>query len=214
MAAELVGYQLTVENIVDHHIANWLGDPNKQQVIIDAGMGWGKVGYKLRGGYPEHKLKIYGYDVYEPAMKFAAELGNAYSEIRALDLGKVDFPHSDKVADVGISLGVLAHLTKEEGFHLLKELDRVCKHFIVTAPTVLFQHRSHGNDPNIEPLRHKSFWSAQDFMQSHMHVRGWGIRDRTEKSTFLDTFFSPWTYALSAIHPRLSWFSGGLVAWK
>src|SRR3990172_9127633 len=104
-------------------------------------MGWGKVGYKLRGGYPEHKLKIYGYDVYEPAMNFAAELGSAYFEIKELDLGKANFPHSDKGADIGISLGVLAHLTKDEGFHLLKELDRVCKHFIVTAPTVLFQHK-------------------------------------------------------------------------
>ena len=205
---------MTVENIVDRHIAKWLKDESKQYNIIDAGMGWGKVGFKLRGAYPEHNLRIYGYDVYEPAMNFASELGSAYFEIKKLDLGKGRFPHSDKEVDIGISLGVLAHLTKEEGFHLIEELNRVCKNFVVTAPTVFFQHKSHGNDPDLEPLRHKSWWSPQDFLRFHMHVRGWGIRGRTEKSTFLDTFFSPWTYALSAIHPRLSWFSGGLVAWK
>ncbi len=175
--------------------------------VLDAGMGYGRWGYILRLSYPEIGMEIAGIDVYQPAMQFAQKLGNAYARIIISDLesGEVDLP--DKWAHIGLSIGVLAHLTKDGGFRLLKELTRVCEKVVVTAPTTFFQHTSQLNDPHIGPLKHKSAWSHKDFRKLGFNVRGFGWRGRTEKHTYFDSCTEAWTF-------RIPWLAGSLVAWK
>ena len=201
-----------MQQYVNHHISRWLNS-NESYTILDAGMGYGSTGFMLRLNYPKKKMTIYGYDVFEEGMEYARKLGVAYDGIKKLNLGKEGLPHRDKSADIGISVGVLAHLTKDGGYHLLSELKRVCDHCIVTAPTVLFQHESLCNDPKVEPLRHKSAWSYRDFKRRGFNVRGLMLRWSHDKQTVLDSILSPWSFVMSAIHPGLTYFSGTLIAW-
>ncbi|MBI2126637.1 MAG: class I SAM-dependent methyltransferase [Thaumarchaeota archaeon] len=194
------------QQYVKHHISGWL-DGVSHARIIDAGMGYGKWGYVLRLDYPQIDMEIIGLDIYEQAMEFARRLGNAYTKIIKMDLEKDKIGFTDKWANIGLCMGVLAHLTKAGGYHLLGELVRVCDKVVVTAPTTFFQHTSQLNDPYVEPLKHKSAWSEKDFKQLGFKVRGFGWRGRTEKHTYFDSCTEAWTFKFPSL-------AGGLVAWK
>lgn len=197
---------LIEQQYVKHHLARWISG-RKSVRILDAGMGYGRWGYNLRLDHPDVEMEIVGVDVYEPAMEFSRKLGNAYTKTVKFDLEEGIFDLPNKWANIGLSIGVLAHLSKDGGRHLLKELARVCEKIIVTAPTTFFQHTSQLNDPHIEPLRHKSSWSPKDFEDLGLQVRGFGWKGRTEKHTYFDSVTEAWTF-------RLPGLAGGLVAWK
>ena len=198
---------------VNHHLSEWIGKL-ESCTIVDAGMGFGRLGFALKLDHPQKDLEIFGYDCYQPALDYAKSLGNAYTKIENLDIGKERLPHDDKSVDIAIASGVLAHLHKEEGRHLMDELDRISKHHIVTAPTTLHSHKkSLCNDPDIEPLAHKSLWTKNDFMEKKYIMRGFGLKGR-ESQTIFDSIIFPYIFILSAINPRFCSLAGTIVAWK
>tara|TARA_Y100000590_G_scaffold444418_1_gene575135 strand:+ start:5908 stop:6522 length:615 start_codon:yes stop_codon:yes gene_type:complete len=198
---------------VNHHLSEWIGKL-ESCTIVDAGMGFGRLGFAIKLDYPQKDLEIFGYDCYQPALDYAKSLGNAYTKIENLDIGKEKLPHDDKSVDIAIASGVLAHLHKEEGRHLMDELDRISKHHIVTAPTTLHSHKkSLCNDPDIEPLAHKSLWTKNDFMEKKYMMRGFGLKGR-ESQTIFDSIIFPYIFILSAINPRFCSLAGTIVAWK
>jgi|TARA_B100001750_G_C15512228_1_gene604461 2-polyprenyl-3-methyl-5-hydroxy-6-metoxy-1,4-benzoquinol methylase len=198
---------------VNHHVNSWI-DNLESCKIVDAGMGFGRLGFAIKLDHPHKAIEIYGYDSYQPALDYAKSLGYAYETMNKLDIGKSKLPHNDKSIDIGIASGVLAHLEKNEGNHLLSELERISKHHIVTAPTTLHSHKkSLCNDPDIEPLRHKSSWIYKDFVTRGYNVRGFGIKGREKQTTF-DSIITPYIFSLSAVNQRFCALAGTIVAWK
>ena len=65
---------------VNHHLSKWIGKL-ESCTIVDAGMGFGRLGFALKLDHPQKDLKIYGYDCYQPALDYAKSLGNAYIKI-------------------------------------------------------------------------------------------------------------------------------------
>jgi SAM-dependent methyltransferase len=194
------------EAYINHHLRGWLNSGKDVYTVIDAGMGFGKVGFMLRLNFPNIAMNIYGYDIFEKGITFSKNLGTAYHKVEILNIESSPIPHEDQSVDIGLCVGVLGHLVKKGGRHLLRELKRTCKRVIVTAPTTLYQHTNILNDPHIEPLRHKSKWSVGDLKDEGFEVRGFELRGRTNKVTYLDYVLSPWVF-------RFPSFSGGLVAW-
>ncbi|MBI4257873.1 MAG: hypothetical protein HY619_02865 [Thaumarchaeota archaeon] len=175
--------------------------------MIDAGMGYGEWGYAIRCKFPDVNFDIRGFESYDPAIKFAKNLGSAYSRILEIDLATEQLPLPDKWADFALCLGVLAHLTKDGGLHLIKELERTSRHILITAPTSLYQHEGACNSAHIESLRHKSSWSVGDFTRLGFEIRGFGLRGRSHTTTYFDYVLSPFVY-------RIPWLAGGILAWK
>lgn len=194
-----------LERYISHHLNIWIDQGARK--IFDAGCGYGTWGYKLMTEHPHENLHIEGADLYMEGMAYAQELGKAYKGIHRTDLSRDSLPFSYQEFDIALCQGVLAHLEKAQGHDLIYELRRVSKHMIFSAPTSLFQHTNLLNNPHIEPLQHKSSWSPKDFWRHGMKVRGFDIRGRHEKITYLDAFFSPWTF-------RLPWLAGALVAFN
>ena len=194
------------EAYINHHLRRWFYSGKELYSVIDAGMGFGKIGFMLRINFPDVRMSIYGYDVFEKGITFSKNLGRAYHKVAILDIESSAFPHKDQVVDIGLCIGVLGHLEKEGGYHLIRELKRTCKNVIVTAPTTFYQHTNPLNDPHIEPLRHKSKWSVADLKRQGFEVRGFELRWRSNKVTYLDYVLSPWVFRFPSL-------SGGLVAW-
>ncbi len=146
------------EAYINHHLRRWLYSGEEVYKVIDAGMGFGKIGFMLQLEFPDVRMAIYSYDVFEKGVTYSKNLGSAYHEVEILDIESSAIPHEDQSVDIGLCIGVLEHLVKQGGYHILRELKRTCKHVLVTAPTALYQHMYVLNDPHIEPLRHKSKW--------------------------------------------------------
>ena len=179
--------------------------------VFDAGMGIGLEGYHLRINHFDKELYIEGGDIHKPSLEIAKKIGNAYDKIDVLDV-RQPLPYQNNEFDLGLGIAVLAHLEKDEGLSFIKELSRISKHVIISAPTKsTHNHVSINNDPDIEPLAHKSVWSHQDFPD--YQIRGFYLQGRT-KQTLLDTWLYPPLYTLSAINPWFTKFMQYLVIWK
>lgn len=232
---------VTVERYFQHHIRNWIQELGDNITILDVGCGTGHIGLWLAGEYPlitancqdkdydsRHKLKdlkIIGLDSYKPAIKYVKQF-NIYEHIINLDLRKGlndiygdNLPHK---FDIALAYGVMAHLKKEESLKLVKSMLQIANYVIVTAPRSLVQHENIDNSSEIEQLQHKAKFNCSDFEKLGLQTRMLSYQeDKGNKMTFLNTFLSPYTFALSAVHARfpyrthfLNRWGDGIVSWK
>ena len=227
---------VTVERYFQHHIRNWIQELGDNITILDVGCGTGHIGLWLAGEYPmitancqdkdydsRHKRKnliITGIDSYAPAIKYVKEFG-IYRHIENHDLRKS--LHVARIGrfDIALAYGVMAHLKKEESINLVKEMLVLADNVIVTAPRSMVQHENIDNSSEIEQLQHKAKFECSDFEKLGLQTRMLSYQeDKGNKMTFLNTFLSPYTFAISALHARLGFFHGmnrwgdGIVSWK
>ena len=205
------GEQLMWERFIDGLIAKQI---DSGYSILDAGMGIGLLGYTTKLLHYNKAFSLTGIDVWEEGMNVARDMGNAYDHILTHDLEKEKFTqYDDNHFDLGVMRGVLAHLTDDGGKFAVKELQRVSKRQILTFPTTMtHQHgKSLMNDPDIEPLAHKSNWQWSDF--NDYNLRGFYLKGRT-KQTLLDTWTYPLLYSLTAINKRFCSITQYVVAWN
>jgi len=182
-------------------------------IILDAGMGIGLLGFTTKLLHYEKAFHLHGCDVWKEGIKVAQDMGNAYDKIFNHDVQKERLPYSDDYFDLAVMRGVLAHLTDEGGRFAIKELQRVSKKQIFTFPTTMtHQHdKSLMNDPDVEPLSHKSNWKWSDFKE--YNLRGFYLKGR-QKQTLFDTWMYPLLYTLTGIDKRFCRFTQYVVAWN
>ncbi len=71
---------------MNHHLRRWLYSGEEVYKVIDAGMGFGKIGFMLPLEFPDVRMDIYGYDVFEKGVTYSKNLGSAYHEVEILDI--------------------------------------------------------------------------------------------------------------------------------
>jgi len=122
-----------------------------------------------------------GVELFEPYLKETKKVGIHNQYIKA-DIRKIEF--KPKSFDVILCLGVLEHLTKEEGYELIKKMERWArKKIIITTPNGLWQN-NYGNNPLQE---HKSGWSVEELKKLGFKIygmEGWK-KLRGNKGTYL-----------------------------
>lgn len=181
--------------------------------ILDSGMGIGLLGFTTKLIHYNTPFILHGCDIWENGMNIARNMGNAYDKIFTIDIGKKILPYPDKYFNLGIMRGVLAHLSREDGQFAVKELQRISRKQILTFPTTMtHQHdKSLMNDPDVEPLTHKSNWKWNDF--KGYNLRGFYLKGR-HKQTTLDTWMYPLLYTLTATNKWFCRFTQYVVAWN
>lgn len=129
--------------------------------VLDVGCG-----YKSPIQYCNVPFSV-GIDLYEPYLKIAKESGihSQYikADIRELELAPKSF-------DVVMAIGVIEHMTKEEGYKLISKMETwgSKKVIITTSNGYLFQDVIDGN-----PLQeHKCGWSTKELRDLGFRVHG------------------------------------------
>ena len=231
---------VTVERYFQHHIRNWIQELGDNISILDVGCGTGHIGLWLAGEYPlitancqdkdydsRHKLKnlkITGIDSYKPALKYISRLG-IYDKILDIELSYSVKPLqllNNQKFDIALAYGVMAHLPKGLSLRVVHNMLELADNVIVTAPRSLVQHENIDNSSEIEQLQHKAKFECSDFEKLGLQTRMLSYQeDKGNKMTFLNTFLSPYTFALSAIHARMNYkthflnrWGDGMIAWR
>lgn len=228
---------VTVERYFQHHIRNWIQELGDNITILDVGCGTGHIGLWLAGEYPmitancqdkdydsRHKrknLQIVGLDSYDPAIKYIKEFG-IYDQVIKHDLRSGFTKEFNRFHfNIALAYGVMAHLKKEESLKLVQYMLNIADYIIVTAPRSLVQHETIDNSASIEQLQHKAKFECSDFEKLGLQTRMLSYQeDKGNKMTFLNTFLSPYTFALSAVHARIKFFHSmnrwgdGIIAWR
>lgn len=108
-----------------------------------------------------------GIELFEPYLQASKKKGIHNEYIKA-NITEVEF--KENAFDAVMALEVLEHLTKNDGYNLLKKMERWAKKkVIITTPNgYLYQD---GYDDN--PLQiHRSGWDVEDFKKLGYKVRG------------------------------------------
>jgi len=235
---------VTVERYFQHHMRLWIDELKDNMSILDVGCGTGKIGYWLAVEYPlitancldkdydnrhrKKNIQVTGIDSYRPALKYIKELGNGYTFLEEIDLrNTIELSRTLKYTqkgkfDIALAYGVLAHLEKKQSIDLIYKMLTIADHVIVTAPSVLVQHENIDNSKDVEQLRHKSSYVCKDLENCGLNTRMLAYNESSYKMTFLNTFISPYTFILSAIHARkpftklhlLNHFGDGMIGWR
>ena len=185
----------------------WLSEilkliPINVKSLIDIGCGRGIIGAIVRI-YRELN-RLVGIDIFKPYLDFCHKI-NVYDELYELDLRKIPLPFDEKEFDVAACIEVIEHVPKENGLKLLKELERIAKIVIVSAPNVFFYQKAYDNNPF---QKHVSEWRVKDFTKQGYKVLGVGnfiVFGRY--NPYLSTLLSKFSYMMPT-------FSDTLLAYK
>lgn len=171
--------------------------PDNISSVFDCGSGYGLFGLIMRQYW--HIKRVVALDVDTILLKFCRYSG-CYTEIFSIDLSNsnLKLPFKDKEFDVVLFTEVIEHLTKNQGYKVLKELERVGKTVIVSTPAIQFPEDSH----------HISLWTAKDFKKIGFNVHGFGyFMIKGHYIKYISFLLAPIVY-------RLSDFGSGLIAVK
>jgi len=185
----------------------WLSEilkliPINVKSLIDIGCGRGIIGAIVRI-YREPN-RLVGIDIFKPYLDFCHKM-NVYDELYERDLRKTHLPFDEKEFDVATCIEVIEHVPKENGLKLLKELERIAKIVIVSAPNVFFYQKAY--DDNLFQ-KHVSEWRVKDFTKHGYKVLGVGnfiVFGRY--NPYLSTLLSKFSYMMPT-------FSDTLLAYK
>lgn len=159
--------------------------------ILDVGCGKGRAAHSLRKRGRGRFLV--GIDAFYPCIVESRETGQ-YSALVLGDCRKL--PFKGKSFDVVWCLEVLEHQNKEDGLHLLKELETIAqRQVIISTPLGSYPHREADN-PYQE---HRSAWSVDELRELGYQVYGHGhkfLRGKIEFESGISPFLKPLLYAL------------------
>jgi len=148
-----------------------------------------------------------GVELFEPYLEESKKKGIHNEYIKA-DIRKVEF--KPKSFDAILCLEVLEHLTKEEGYELIKKMETWArKKIIITTPNGYIYQDEYDNNPFQE---HKSGWTVEELKNLGFKIygiNGWkklrGYRGGVKyKPTFLWTIISDLTQKITYHFPNLA----------
>lgn len=141
--------------------------------ILDLGCGKNSPLRYLRFGSRPFLL---GVDAFKPYIKESKKKA-IHEDYILVDVRKLEF--KPRSFDAIILIELIEHLTKREGFWLIKKMERWAKKkIILTTPN---EYLPQGIiDSNIFQ-RHKSYWSMRDLEKMHFEIKGIGGWKRTSR---------------------------------
>ncbi|HZR21916.1 MAG TPA: class I SAM-dependent methyltransferase [Verrucomicrobiae bacterium] len=131
--------------------------------ILDVGCGKGSPLRFLRGG--QH---LVGVDGFAPALEEARALAT-HDEYVVGDVRKLATLFPGRSFDACVALDVIEHLPKEDGWHLLDDMEKLAKMaaLVFTPNGFVPQHSKNG-----DLQEHLSGWTVSDFRQRGYQVFG------------------------------------------
>lgn len=136
--------------------------------ILDVGCG---TGTQIEIINTDNKYQVTGIDIYEPYIKECKKKG-IYKKVIKGDARKMNFPK--KSFDVVICFHVIEHMTKNEGFAIIKKLETIARKRVVLALPIGHLHQE-AFDEN-KHQEHKSAWYPNYFKMRGYTVVGQGLR--------------------------------------
>lgn len=142
--------------------------PLDARTFLDVGCGKGILGYALRV-YREPS-EVVGMDGFQPYLDFTDE-HKVYSRTIRCDLNAHEIPFPDGYFDMVLCVETIEHLTKESGFKLMVEFERVGRRILISTPN---RYLSQGEWDGNPFQKHLSRWTAGDFRSKGYSVIGVG----------------------------------------
>ena len=148
-----------------------------------------------------------GVELFEPYLEESKKKGLHNQYIKA-DITKIEF--KPKSFDAVVAIEVLEHLTKEEGYELLKKMERWGKKkIIITTPNGYLYQDAYDNNPL---QKHRSSWSAEELKKLGFEVvgiNGWkklrGYKAQIKyKPTLLWSVISDITQKITYYYPKFA----------
>jgi SAM-dependent methyltransferase len=132
------------------------------QSILDVGCG---TGSPLRF-VPTARLT--GLDGFAPALA-EAQASGTHDEYLTGDVRNLAKLFPDRKFDGCVALDVIEHLPKEDGWHLMEDMEKLARHAVMLFTPNGFMPQ-HSKDGDLQ--EHLSGWSVQDFEQRGYQVLG------------------------------------------
>lgn len=170
----------------------------KGKSYLDVACGRGKWGYLLK---TSHKPPGYivGVDLNINFVKYV-KFHNVYDDVVLCD-GRL-LPFRDNSFDIAFALEVIEHMSKHEGYKLLKEIERIAREKVIVSTPLRGARYWYSN------MEHVSRWTVSDLCKRGYMVRGIGF-------SFLGFFTTlRLTFALAPLAYYIPWVSYILLAWK
>ncbi|MEK9208291.1 MAG: class I SAM-dependent methyltransferase [Patescibacteria group bacterium] len=141
---------------------------NRGKTLLDVACGDGQFMTIINS---DHRFVAHGADIFDPYIKKAKQT-HAYAKIPKADIRKLNFP--SKSFDLVLCSQAIEHLTKKEGFALMKTLEKIAKKRVIfiTPAGHMPQDPYDGNTHQ----KHKSEWKAHDFSDRGYIVTGQGLK--------------------------------------
>lgn len=129
-----------------------------------------------------------GVDIYKPSID-KTKKSNIHDKYVVGDIRKLSKIYEPKSFDAVMAIDVIEHLEKEEGFALLKKMERIARKKIIILTPNGFLDQGHYGDNVYQD--HKSGWSAKDLQKLGFKV--YGLRSFKEiRGEFTTIKYKPW----------------------
>jgi len=180
--------------------------------LLDVGCGDGSLAKALN---LNKNFKLTGVDIFEPYLKKARKTG-LYEKLIKADVRNL--PFKEEKFDVVFCAHLIEHLTRKEGFKLIKRLESLARKKVVIASPVGFLPQDEYNGNPFQ--KHKSVWWSEDFKTRGYKVVGQGLRliygqqNVVERLGLLSYLFSLVSLAyqpLLFLNPNLGVY---IICWK
>ncbi len=106
----------------------------------------------------------------DPDAVLAARHNGSYSQVIQMDILDILEHFGPASFDAAIALDVIEHFERDQGEHLLQQLDMITRNAIVVVTPNGFQPQASFDGNNLQ--EHRSGWTRTDFENKSYHVTG------------------------------------------
>lgn len=141
---------------------------NSGDKLLDVACGNGQFMAMLN---KNRDYRVTGVDIFTPYLKLARETG-VYSKLIKSNIQKLPFKR--KTFDICLCSQAIEHLTKDQGFEFMKQLEKIARRRVVfiTPAGEMPQDTYDGN----RYQKHLSTWYARDFTKNGYKVTAQGLK--------------------------------------
>jgi len=134
------------------------------KTILDCACGYGLWGFNIRIKF-QGTPQLVGFDIFKPYVDKLKKL-KIYDQVFHADILNIPFP--DNSFDVVLAAEVIEHLTKNDGYQMMQEVERVAKDLIIITTPEGWQKQ--GSYDKNKYQMHVSGWEAKEFENEGYNV--------------------------------------------